>query len=285
MKKIIKIISLLFAMLLFFAGTVTQVKADVVFEPINSDFYSKHISECHSVERSYLVNGPDGKVTIYASPEDNHVEGTLDNGSHIFVNYIYTGGDVEWGYVEDWSQQAFGWVPMPYLQEQYDAHAFNTQHREQIINEIWDLDDKFCDVEIYVYSYPGAENAFTLIVPSEDNCLSGSTQYTDEFGNQWGHFDYFYAQNGWICLNNATATYEELYPKGGPEYKLDSEDSDIEDEPQPEVNTKPAEPEKPIVPRNAHPNVVDLVIIGTLVAAVVVATIIILILLGKKKNK
>jgi len=282
MKKSIKLLISFFVVLLTVAGYSTPALADVVFEPMNSDFYNKHSDECYTCERVYIVNGPDGTVTIYKSPETNKVEGTLNNGDSIMVQYIYTGGEVEWGYVENWSTNSYGWVPMPYLQEQYDASAFRDQHYEQIINEGWMLDGKFCDVDIYIWDYPGdpkVEN--TLVVSSDDNVMAGGNQYTDEFGNQWGYFNYYYAWSGWICLNNPTASYDELYPNGGPEYKLDSEKEDDNSN----ISAIEPAPSGPIVPKRMGLNPVEIVLIGTLVAAVIVATVIILVFLGKKKKE
>ena len=41
--------------------------------------------------------------------------------------------------------------------------------------------------------------------------------FTDEQGLVWGYIGYFRGvRDCWVCISNATATFEELYPDGGP---------------------------------------------------------------------
>ena len=89
-KKNLKCIVLL--LLFCFLSSTVQVRADVIFEPLDV-FYARNREECDYHARSYIANGPKGKVTVYMSPEAPITIGKVANGEYIWVDYVYTDND------------------------------------------------------------------------------------------------------------------------------------------------------------------------------------------------
>lgn len=279
MKKGMRMLACAFALLLTASGVCMNVRADVVYEPIGAglDFYSLHAGECVEIDRSYLANGPSGSVKVYKSPENAKVEGTIPNGEQVYVSYMYSEPDADWCCIEYSEGQVYGWVPMAYMQEKFDGAEFWEQYGEEFVNENWELDEQFFNIDIYEWEIPGDPNTAATINVTADDMMGGYTQYTDEYGNVWGYFSYYMAVSGWICLNNPTASYDELYPDGGPAYEV--EDSNASETAAQQSSTEE------IVPASGIGSGINyIVIIGILVAAVAVLTIVLLILLGKKKK-
>ena len=61
----------------------------MIFEPLDV-FYARNREECDYHARSYIANGPKGKVTVYMSPEAPITIGKVANGEYIWVDYVYT---------------------------------------------------------------------------------------------------------------------------------------------------------------------------------------------------
>ena len=264
MKKITKICCILLLAALLVPVTA---RADVIYEPFDS-FYEEHRDECTYVGRSYTANGPNGTVTLYASPVNPGVEKTYPNGTALYVSYTYQTADgVLWGCCDYWDDVT-GWAPMEYLELIYDGISFEEEYGDQFVQtQIVMVTDEEEGETIYFWEYPGSRDYIDVTI-RKDYAPEFQTSYTDANGNEWVRCSYYMGIKGyWVNLNNATADYETLFP-------------DAAEETVPAQTESPAtERVKEIVP--AGTNVKWTVILA--VSAVVAVTAALLIVLKKKK--
>ncbi len=214
MKKnsfLTRIIAVLAAVCISFGAVSVSAFADVIWEP-SDNFYEKHSSECSYRDRTYRANSPyDEGLKFYESPESDNINSTVENGTYVYVSYVYTdkaGND--WGL----SENQGGWVPMDYLATIYDSAEFYNQYRDEIVDERGEIDlSGYADGETFhIYDYPGEESAWEF--SAFDNNPVYSSTFTDPEGHKWGYVDYYYLAEGWVCLDDPKATYRELYPNG-----------------------------------------------------------------------
>lgn len=210
-KKNLKCI--VWLLLFCFLSSTVQVRADVIFEPLDV-FYARNREECDYHARSYIANGPKGKVTVYMSPEAPITIGKVANGEYIWVDYVYTDKKgTSWGYTAD--ENAVGWVPMPYLYLCYDSTFFKEDFADKIKTETGQLDSSYEDKTGHFWRYPGSDSGQEFKI--DTGHLQYSVTFVDEEGRTWGYVGYYFGrQNSWICIDNPTATFEELYPEGAP---------------------------------------------------------------------
>ena len=72
------------------------------------------------------------------------------------------------------------------------------------------------DMEILFYTYPGSDDSYRVQVAGGDWMPGYWLTYEDEKGRTWGCVDYYYAQSGWVCIDEPQAGPEELWPEGLP---------------------------------------------------------------------
>jgi hypothetical protein len=199
----------------------TNVKADVIWEPENS-FYKMHTKDCVYHNRNYIVNGPEGKVIIYKSPEVNLKLSNLVNGKSVNIYYLYEASDgVLWGLYDNWKTNVTGWIPMDYMELEYDHICFVEEFGEEIQTKTENLPAEYIGKEIYIWSYPGSENATTFVPKGP---MEFTDVFEDEEGNIWGHIGYYYGwRNIWVCIDNPRAGFSELYPDEKPIREVDSD--------------------------------------------------------------
>lgn len=206
-----RILCLILALLFLLAPAV---RADVIFEPEDS-FYWEHRDECQYHDRSYYAAGPEDTVAIYRSPVSAAVAERVKNGALVWVSYIY--GDengISWGYCENYAENWSGWVPMDYLLLKYDSTAFGEEFANRITSEPGEL--RF-DGEVYLWSYPGSEEATTIQVDLGYR-PAYQQRFTDDAGRLWGHVIYFMGiRDVWICLDAPDADYTALYSDAAPQ--------------------------------------------------------------------
>lgn len=257
-------------MLIVFMLCTISARADVIWEP-EDDFYEKHSSECTYNGRQFIADGPDGKVILYKSPESSKEVATWENGYKVSISFTYEDKQgIVWGFPAEWEDKR-GWMPMEYMKVVYDAVSFEEEHSSQIEQKDGTLDESYKDDTIYFWKYPGSEDGNSVNMQDWDNMPSYSSVYTDEEGRSWGNVGYFYGyRDAWICLDNPTAEFEELYPDGAPQIEV-KDDEEISNE---NTNTERIRPQT---------NQSLIVIIILLVAAVVMVTIVLLVLLKRRK--
>lgn len=209
----------LLAALALMAGLPLTAHADVMYVPQDS-FLDSHFGDCEYVNRSYIANGPGGKVTFYASPENSTLEGTVPNGESVYVSYVYTAPDgILWGCAElwdGWETALDGWVPMDYLVKIYNSTDFWQEFSARIEEEEGALAPSA--EPVYFWSYPGSES-FDTSMPLEAEYLPEYWgTFTDDAGRKWAYIGYYMGiRDCWVCLDAPTADYETLYAEHDPQ--------------------------------------------------------------------
>lgn len=233
MKKLVSCV-----LLLVFCLSVLPLcaSADVIYEPRDS-FYERHREECERHERSYTVDGPNGNVTVYESPESDKVQVTLDNGEEAYISYIYEDeSGVLWGIYEDWENGITGWMPMEYLDLIYDEISFREEFGHLLKEETGALSAEFAGKNIKFWEYPGSSEYLEVSFES-DYAPEYQTVYTDGNGVRWGRVGYYMAIRGyWINLDAPDADRVSYEPEQ-PDDVAQTEPSAPVDE------IKPAQPE------------------------------------------
>ncbi len=216
MKKLVSI----FAVVVCWMLCVLPVKADLIWEPYEDEFYMAHREEREYVNRVYSADGPDNKVIVYKSPENPTVVETWENGFTARIYHIWTdeSGNV-WGLYNNWETDETGWVPMAYMDVVYDYICFEEEFGESIVEETVQIPGEYVKQTIYCWSYPGAETYLEINMPeSEEDMPQCSKTFVDEEGRKWGYIGYFRGtRNKWVCLDNPVADATALYPNGLPE--------------------------------------------------------------------
>lgn len=266
MKKYLKIASMLLLTLLILP---LQVRADVIYEPWDDSFYDEHREDCEYHSRSYTADGPNGEVTVYESPESSWKKSDFENGSEIWISYLYTDAEgIRWGHCDDWESNVSGWVPMDYLELIYDGISFEEDYGDQFVQQSGALGEEYQGKIIYFWTYPGCEDSNRIdLFDDEPYMPEYDVVYTDDDGRSWGRLNYYMGiRNAWICLDDPTADFDTLYPQG------------IETIP-PETERTEIVPE--IVPKS---NDSAKLLVSAAVVAVVAVTAGLLVLLKKKKG-
>ncbi|MDE5866504.1 MAG: hypothetical protein K2H31_07890, partial [Lachnospiraceae bacterium] len=183
---------------------------------------------------------------------------------------------IVWGFPSELEEKS-GWVPMEYMKVVYDSISFMEEHSSQIENRNGFLDESHKDDTIYLWKYPGSDGGSSVNMQNWENMPDYSSVYVDEEGRSWGYVGYFYGYRGlWICLDNPTAEYEELYPNGAPQYGVEDDEESKEGETQVTENLS-TERIKP------QTNQRTIVVVVVLVAVVVLVTVVLLVMLKKRK--
>lgn len=262
---------------------ILPAKADAIWEP-RSEFYEEHASECEYDNRQYTADGPDGVVKVYVSPENSMVVDTLDNGMSVCVLFTYTDEDgIRWGVIENYSDESkTGWLVMDYMNVVYDYISFKEEYGSSFVAESGALGAEAVGQTIKFWPYPGAQNGYyEMEIQSAEEWLPEYSQtFVDEEGHKWGYIGYYYGiKHYWICLDNPTATAEELYPNGIPARGEEAAEPEPEEEKSAEDSDEDQEAE--IVPKGNDKLVF---MVSGLVAAVAAVTGGLLVWLKKKKK-
>ena len=212
-----RLINFLLALVLVLAMS-PAVRADVIYIP-DDGFLKSHEVHCTRVDRGYIART---EVKVYESPESSRVEGTLPEGELVHVYYAWTDGvGNQWGYIEDYENNVYGWIPMAYMQLRYDHISFEEDYGDQFRHtEDWvQLDAALAGQEVAFWSYPGSESCSVWQFDSNtENLPYYGTLYTDGDGREWCYVNYHMGyRDFWICLTDPTADFSTLYPNGAPQ--------------------------------------------------------------------
>lgn len=229
--------------------------ADVIGTPMDgffgSDsfnlFYMSHSDECYDDYRSYTTLT---RVTVYSSPQSFLVKGHIPAQEEITIKFRYTDRrDIDWGFMDN--GELSGWMPMDYLHAVYNTDDFARDYADQLqhLEEPIILDEIYAAEEIFRWEYPGSDSG-TARYYGTGNMPHFWYLYTDPEGRLWGQLPRQASprilswERGpefcWICIDDPTANFAELYPNGAPEVDL---------------RTPPALPERRILPRPGIVNV------------------------------
>lgn len=212
-----------FAVVACFMLWVLPVRADVIWEPYDDDFYMEHRDECEYINRVYAADGPEDKVIVYKSPENPTVVETWENGRNARIYYIWRDENGNsWGIYEDYENDKTGWMPMEYMDVVYDYICFEEEFGESIVEETVSIPGEYVKKSIFCWSYPGAETYVEIPMPEyEADMPQCHKTYVDEAGRKWGYIGYFRGtRNKWVCLDNPVADAVALFPDGLPEREV-----------------------------------------------------------------
>jgi hypothetical protein len=194
----------------------TSALADVIYEP-NNNFFNAHEDECIYENRVYILNGPDGYVTLCHSPEGKAPLRNRPNGREYLVIWIWDGGDLGlWGLVNDYDEEYERveemWVPLKDTVLKYDAISFAEEHGSEFRHlETGEWLDLSGYGRLQLWPYPGAETPINAITwTGEDGWLSAppdplyyETTYEDGDGLLWMNIGYLYGyRNFWVCITD-----------------------------------------------------------------------------------
>lgn len=238
---------------------------------------------------------------MYKSPESDEEVAIWENGYQTWIVCTYEDErGIVWGIPSSEREEKIGWVPMEYMKFVYDSTSFTENHSSQIERRDGRLDyESYKNDIIYLWKYPGSDNGISVnmqdlldVFSNLDNYLDYiipeySFVYTDEEGRSWGYVgDYFKLyEDRWICLDNPTAEFEELYPNGAPQYGVEDDEEIKEGKTQSgenqaaeKLNTEWIKPQT-----NLRTNQRTIVVVIVLVTAVVLVTILLLVRLRRRK--
>ena len=214
-----KRLSTLLLIIAMLAALTAPVYADVLWEPDNA-FHRNHRDECEVLDRRYLVNSPEGFVTVWDSPNGSLVQGQFENGTKLHVYYLYENWGIITWYGEDYNVE--GWVDMDEMTLLYDHTAFAEDYKDQIKPYNGEFADyKGTDKVFNFYEYPGAPEishwltATTKMVPEltgiyDDGESVIQSVFVDENGLTWGYLGYYYGRlNAWFCLDDPDGVNDE----------------------------------------------------------------------------
>ena len=204
--------------------------ADVLPE-FRDDFLEDHFGECTYQDRDYILNGPEGYVSLYAAPGQAVRERALLNGETVWGAWVYTDGAGErWVGLtgeedpENWSYALQGWVRETELAPRADGKTFSQQYGDAFT----ELDGAFLDAfaqaeQVAFWAYPRCETAPEVWTGEEvrewlgedgDASRLVTECYVDDAGRTWGHVIYFYGRtDGWICLSDPENTTPDPDPE------------------------------------------------------------------------
>ena len=248
-----------------------SVSADLIYEPTN-DFFEGYRDFCYPADTVRIANGPDGKVTIYKSPRDSRILGTIPNGEEVYISWVYIASDdTEWGCVTLWEENIEGWIPMPYAEPiqyvpTYGSGDFWEEFEDRIEEENGDLYD-LAGLEIRYWTYPGSENCKTIKLEPGDFAPAYRYTFVDISGQKWCNIrNYEGMESSWVCLDNPTADYDTLYANHAPQQISQQE-------------TSPVTADDVITPSGISP--ITILIMAATVAAI---SAVLLVVLKKKKT-
>lgn len=193
-----------------------KVRADVIWEPYEDDFYSTHYEECVHRTGAFLTNGEEGYVTVYQSPESTKEVAKIMNGESFPVSFTWQDKEgMDWGIIELVNYEPkdgeivdkeadFGWVSMEQMSKVYDGNDFLREYEEEFEEYGGELDDYTVKEQLVVWSYPGSGKVIAGLFPQmfENDVPDYEHLYTDEDGNRWTFIGYYYGSvRGWVCID------------------------------------------------------------------------------------
>lgn len=201
-----KLITVLLSLCIF-ASLALCVSADVIWMPYEDTFFDTYRDKIIREDRTYVSPVV---LSFVVSPEDNSKTDydpiPADEPFNVNFTYVDEGG-VLWGLV--YIEMGNGaWVDLRGCSRPYDRTDFTKAHEDEFAPIVKQPNVNFYDNEVFLYDYPGAEEALdTLHVNIFDAALPEFEHtYTDEAGNVWAELYYYMQQDGWVLLEGDIST-------------------------------------------------------------------------------
>lgn len=205
----------LFLILCLIACLTISVSADILWEPLDNDYYRKHYMSAQGIDRKYVV--PEGMtVDVYTAPEGGKLMKTLEAGTRVYVGFSMELDGEIWavGYpLGDY--QTEGWFRLGRLQLEYDHEMFMENFSGQVKSTDLSYDVENFTESIPTWTYPGSGVSAGVIDAQwmspdyNDGKLTIDRVYTDPDGGEWGYVGYYMGRYGWAYL---TDLHEETPP-------------------------------------------------------------------------
>lgn len=200
----------IFLALVLLTALAMPAFADLMWEPYDNSFYERHRDECSYENRSYLVNGQKGYVTLRSAPDSVIEVVNVPNGASLYIGFTWQENGGETWAVGDYAVQEegqtwkwyTGWVSMDDLALIYDDIAFEEDHGAEF-QEYDGSGDEL--TEAYLYSYPNGSRQELLVEAKEYMPFSETFQqlYTDDNGLRWTYVGYYMGRrNAWVCIDD-----------------------------------------------------------------------------------
>lgn len=212
MKKKISFLAICIGLMM----NVLPVQADLIWEPEGDSFYTEHAQECEYINRTYVVNGPNGQVTVYENPSSQEIVDVWEKGKVVHISFAYEDeAGVLWGIYDNGNTEKSGWVPLDHMARKYDSNAFLEEYKDRLTKETVCVKGNE-ENKIYFWKYPGAKKYQEVSMDEEGMELDQI--FVDEEGHKWAYIGYYRGMKQyWVCVDAPAADVYELYPNGAPQ--------------------------------------------------------------------
>ncbi len=188
------------------AAMAVTASADVIWEPYESDFYTKYQEDAE-----YYYNArqfvSDVDVDIYDEPYKN-VKSVLKAGTPQYVSLVITDDDgSRWGsfWYSDGNSGFDAWICLDGMSLVYDSTEFLKDHEGEFTEYNGELSGENSEGKsVYYWKYPGSSEIVFSDYFREDLESYFSKVYKDERGS-WGYIGYMMGQRDvWVYLDDPT---------------------------------------------------------------------------------
>ncbi|MCL1895673.1 MAG: hypothetical protein FWG03_03910 [Clostridiales bacterium] len=184
-----------------------------------NEFFAKNWGKTVTLNRTFIVNGVDGYVSVRNQPGDEIENYRIDNGRIVRIADVYKHKGAYWGYPPSSHSSINGWFPMDELLMYYDKIDFANEHQDEFYDFNGSFYDLFVTDEFYIWEWPGADRE-KISYPNEylksdyldPYCLNTDFAWMDGEGNEWiylriwgGYSDGLSrgdAADGWVCISD-----------------------------------------------------------------------------------
>lgn len=224
MKKNVALKILVLAFCCIASTFITKgiIKADVIWQPENDDFFQENASDCKYVNREYTVICDE--LIAYENPFSDVEVDRFVAGDVLTIGYSYSGilyDDEEgtatesglWGIISGSDNK---WVRMDDLELIYDHQSFCEEHSDEFLTYDDSLKEREDVSQIVLWKYPNSGIVSSIINLEQWGMnikdIYCDYLYTDENGMTWTYVPYIFCQKGWICIDNPESTELTVQP-------------------------------------------------------------------------
>jgi len=189
--------------------------ADVI---MGNDFYEKNKGKLEPLNRSFYVNGRNGRADARDEPGAASGMYGFVNGRIIEIAYVYNHKGTYWGIPPMGHAYArTGWFRMDELLLCYNSTDFEAEHDDELYNYNGDFEVLRTSEEFYVWQWPGSDREKIMYPVNEDtsldddNSIRGRYAYMDDDGREWVYVNIWHGSygssyrgtvNGWVCMSD-----------------------------------------------------------------------------------
>jgi len=191
------------------------VRADAV---MGNDFEFKNRDKTEPLNRSFYVNGPNGRASAKEAPGSKTEVTSYENGRIIEIASVYRHRGTYWGITPmGHAYYMPGWFLMDDLLLYYDRKDFEDEHKDEFYDYTGDFEVLWTSEEFYIWRWPGSDRAIYKYEVDEyagldESAIHPKYAYMDENGREWVYiriWDGFVASlsrygsaDGWVCMSD-----------------------------------------------------------------------------------